>query len=406
MAAVGEEVPGEVAEEKKPPIPIVAERQPEFVDLIKLFSQRTGATKEQAAAYIGNLFSKLNIDPERDMNEALRMASSMATILKVFPDTPAKAAAMDVGLANVLKKATGTPDAAERAVRMMETIAPYMMMTPVMREMARTMGGGSGDGGEVAAIRKEFQDFKNEFIESQKDKKLEERFAKLEAKIEGLGKPKGEDSEVVKELREMRAAFSEGKGKSEVGEKLDTLITKLTEKERASDLDEIKKAVDDLKVGVANKIAGLEAAGKGAGKGETEDQLKQAGDLFTSIGKLYEGAGAMAKSLGYEPKDEKMSGDLRRDALGLAKKALDVFEKSFKSAQKPERREVVPLPPAVAAPVEIPVLPPPAVAPQKPAPAEQPPEVVVPVVAPFAKKPKPEAPPETEGPPQTEAKEE
>jgi len=374
----------------------------EFDQFLGTFMQSTGISDRKRAAILATIALKdLGMDPVANLEETVKTTQFLSSILQILPDAgEITRATKDVvaaeGVSKVGKQLIEGPTPEDRMDKMFQTVMPYLMI-------AKMFGGGGGDEGGTS-IRKEFQDFKAEFAESQKDKKWEERFDKLDQKIEGAGRPKEEGGEVVKELRELKAALSEGKGKSEVVEKLDNLTKAILDKERASELDGIKQAVDGVKADVANKIAGLEAS-LDKGGSQPEDQMKQAGDLFTSIGKLYEGAGTMAKSLGYEPKDEKMTGNLRKDALELAKKALGVFERGFKQprGEKPEKQAVQQLP--LNQPVIIPMGPAQPVTPQEvPAAAEAPPPEA-PTVAPFAKKPKlpdaetppPEAPPETKG---------
>jgi hypothetical protein len=392
------------------PAPVIKIEQPleakEFDQFLGIFMSKAGISdRRKAAVLAARALRNIGLDPTSHLDEAVKSTQFLTSVLQILPDAgEVTRATKDViaaqGISQIGEKILQAPTTDERTAQLMERMIPYKIMMDMFRS-GGDMGGAGTKSAELAAIEAKLASVE----EKLKEKPIEElkgavqglRDEIKELKAGGL-KPREEgESKVEKLLGELKAAYSEGKGKSEIGDKLDNLTKALTEREHASELDGIKQAVDGVKADVASKIAGLESSmGKGAPQ---QDQLKQAGDLFTNLGDLYKGAGEMAKSLGFEPKGDKMSGDLKRDVISLGKKALDVFEKGFKSREKPERRQVQQLQQPIQQPVIIPVEQAQPVTPQE-VPAEAPPEA--PTVAPFAKRPKPPEAEAPEAPPQAE----
>jgi hypothetical protein len=401
MAAEAEETPEEKPREGAPeaaaPAPVVQVVSPmeskDFDQFLEIFMSKAGISDRRKAAILAaRALRNIGINPSENLQQAVQATQFLASVLSIIPDAgEVTRGTKDVlaaqGASRIGEKLLEEPTMEERTARLMDRMMPYKIVIDMFR------GGDAGGAAEAKSAEVAALEAKLAAVEDKlKEKPIEElkgvvqglrdeiRELKLKPKEEGGGK-------IEKLLEEMR-----GTKDSEVAKKLDDLARALTEKERAKELGELKQALDSVKTDVADKLASLESS-MAEGKPQ-QDVMKQAGDLFNGIGNLYKGFGEMARSMGYEPKDEKLSGDIKRDIVSLGKKALDVVEKAVKYPREgaPERKVVQQLPtlgPSVVIPTESPAV-------AEPAPA-QPPAAAAP-----AGKPKPAeiavAPPEAKGP--------
>jgi len=307
------------------------ERKPEFSTLMKLYQQRTGQNRDQAVNFIGSIFEKMNIDPEKDLDDAVRTAGTMATILEMFPDTPAsqgaKKTAMDVGMAKVLQKATGGTVPEERMIRMMEAIMPWMAMGPLLREMAKMSGGGGDD----SSVRQEFEAFKAEFRQDKRDKALEERFARIEALF---ATPPPEDT---------GAKF---------GNKIDELKDAILKKSKDEQLSLLEKQGADLRA----SLDGIKEALKQPPEKRDKDPMDQLTEFAEKQARFFEALDKINQTYGYSKTEDQIKGEDKMSKLmkfgkSIIKEVGDIAKTV--SAPAPPRDAIItaPLPPPPAPPI-------------------------------------------------------
>lgn len=347
LKPVAEEVPKLVA--PAAPIQVVSplERE-EFDPLLELYMKKLGIGDRKAAmAMLTVALKNMKVDPYENINKAIQTANNLTTVLKAFPDTPVTKRVKDMAQGMAVSKVTeqmsspGAVDPDERMARIMERFMPYKIVMDMFG--GRPMGGeGQGESaamGEVKKLREDFQSFMKSTTDSEKDKKLEDRFTKLEGMIT-QGK-QGEASEVVKKLEEIKAGLSPKE--TETVKKLDTLIEKISEKQEKDKFDEMREELLGMKQGLEGQIAAIRMAGEGEGK---DDELTKLSNLLGSVGKIYDSVASAAGQFGFETKDEKLTGDMKRDILALGKDVIKVVGKAVERRGKapPPVREVRQLP--------------------------------------------------------------
>jgi len=358
-------------EEKRPErqLPEVPPERP-YTDLISEFMGKTGMTREQARRWLAAKMLEAGVDPYRDAEEAARFAQELSRVVSMFPDLPltsrVKDAVYATGLAGAASRASD-PD--ERIARLMERFMPYAVLGKMMSSMM-----GPGD---------------------MQQPREDPRVAKLEAQLEVVARElerrpieelKAQVSEIRQALADLRAAPREEPG-SKVAEKIEGLERKIAEQQRSKEMEELKREVDGTVKQMSEKIEALKMLmSQGAPK---NDVLGQATELLNAMGSFYKGFGDVAKTMGFEPKDEKLSGDRWDKVIGLGKKAIEVIGDAVKyGGVAPPKQQVKQMPPP-----EAPAEPPRPQAPETP-PETKPPQA--PETPPEAKPPetKPEAPPE------------
>jgi hypothetical protein len=383
----------------------------EFLPMLVEFQANSGITDPvKAAKMLAKGLADVGVDPYTHLDEAKMMAQKWNQMRDLIKGGPLTEGAFDAAGAVVAKEVAkkvmfgpgkGTTD--DKMERLMDKYMPYKIVMEMMSGMPTRRQQSDGEDSEV----KKLADRVDKFIESQKeterDKKFEERFSKLEAMI-GAKKPTEEDA-MLRELRELKESFKEGKGKSEVTEKIDALTKAITEKREADKFDTLKDQITSIKSGLEDKIANLQGSiNQGAPK---KDVMDQATELMSTYNKLMD----MAKTFGLESKDEKVTGDLRKDLIKLGKDIVGVMGKAVEHrGEAPPRLPVQQLPASAVIPLGPQQLQQPKQPrqPMQPAPAQpaQPETILTPeeaspttnearyqqevlAVAPFAKKPKP-----------------
>ncbi|MBA7593093.1 hypothetical protein ES703_00010 [subsurface metagenome] len=347
------------------PAPVITIEQPleakEFNQFLDTFMSKAGVSDRRKAAILATrALQNIGLDPTTHLEEAVKGTQFLTSVLNTLPDAgevtrATKDVVMAQSVSRVGERFMEGPAPEERMERLMQMMMPYIM---VMRMASGGDMGGSTStkSPEVESLKADFSRFREDIKGDKLDRKFDERFQRLELKLEKISERRQPEEEggMAKKFDELKTALT-GSKESEVATKIESLTKALTEKERTSDLDKMSAKVDEMKAGLESKISGLNTSmNQGA---EKEDVMKGATDLINSMGNFYKGFGDAAKTMGFEPKDEKMSGDLRKDMLSLGKKALDVVEKSvkYRGGEKPPREQVQQLPAQLPQRVEIPI---------------------------------------------------
>jgi paraquat-inducible protein B len=350
-----EEKPEEAKE--KPKTAEVVEQQPEFADVLRAFMDRTGQTRSQAASFIGNLLDRMRIDPERRTQEAINEANRYLALLETFPESPFKQAAAEAVGMKAIREMSAKPDPTERAARMMEIMAPYMMMAPAMREMARAMSGGGETEGKSAALAA-----------------IEAKLASVEEKLKE--KPIEELKATVQSLREEIAGLkAKPKEEEGIGKKFDELKEVLTKQQKDEMIAKLEQQGQDLQRTLEGLRADL------ARPAEKRDIVDEITAFSEKANKFFGALAETAKAMGFEKKEPEIPGqDKLSKMLRFGEKVVKEVGDMVKTAKQPAPpREVVETAPtAEAAPPKPPVTTAetPAPAPEKPVekPAEAKPE--------------------------------
>jgi hypothetical protein len=415
------EVPGE--EQQAPPAQIVVKtgeeqaiKEPllekEFLPMLVDFQLGTGIKDPVKAAKMLALgLDKIGVSPYKHYEEAKRMAQQWAGIREFMQGGALTEGAWDAAGAVVAKEAAKRVIGGPREPSMVEEMRAIMkMMMPYRIAMdmfsGRSMHGDDDDSPAMREVKKmsdRLESMEARQREDERDRKLEERFGKIESMIEG--KSKSESSDVVKKLEEIKEGLKPKE--PELAKKFEELRKELVEKERLKEMDDVKSTVANMERTIEERISRLQES---MNRGEPQKSVaEQAATLFSSVGDLYRNAGDMAKVMGYEPKDEKISGNVRKDLFSLGRKALDVVDKAMKypRAHAPPKEEVKHMPLPASAVIPIGQTPPGEKPPAQEEPAKSEPvkldgqdaapivpvlaesETASPTVAPFAKKPKP-----------------
>lgn len=314
---------GEQKPEVQQPVipPAVQERKP-IKDLITLLMERTGQTREQATAWLSYLFQKLDIDPQRDLEEAMRMASSMATIIQMIPNVSEgfRERASDTIASHLISKVASKPDPDERIAKMMETVAPYMAIAPALREMARVMSVGqenSGKSAELAAVEERLK-LIEERLREKPIEELKQQVAELKEHITRLkSEPKGsEEDKVVKAIKELRE--------------------ELAEKRKKEEHEEIKKQLESLE----NKLVAISQAPPQ----ERKNLLKEMADEISATTSGLKALKDSLMELGLVKEEEITTKSGRVNWGAVINRALKIAESYAKSP--PQRQQVITAQPA------------------------------------------------------------
>lgn len=361
---LGQEVPPEAPAETSPVAP-TAPAQPvvkielpladrRFDKFLDVFMQRTNISdRSKAAMLAAYALRDIGLDPAANLEETVKATQFLASVLQVLPDAgeitrQTKDMITAEGAAKLGQKYMEGPTSEERMERMMQTMMPWTMLFRMMSGDA----GGSTKSTDVEALieaqdkkwEERFEKLRAEAKDTERERKSEERFTRLEAMI-GAKKPEEADA-VLKKFDELKEAIKEGKGKSEVTDKIDALTKAITEKKESDKFDTMRDQMDAMKSGLEDKIANLQGSmNQGAPK---TDVMSQATELMNVYNKFME----MAKTFGLEGKDDKVTGDLKRDMIKLGKDIIGVVGKAVDHrGEAPPRQQVQQLPVSAIIPI-------------------------------------------------------
>lgn len=328
--------------EEKPAPEEVLEEEPDISEALSVFMEKTGQSKQQALAFLLDMMRRMNVSPERDLERARRVARTVAEVFRMIPDSPGvaevKRSALSAGLASAFRQFGLDPD--ERTAKILERMMPYLVLMPLIREMAAPQ---RHDHDPALA-------------------RLEERLRYMEEKLKE--KPIEELSEQVaalrKELEELKSGKRPEEGKvDEVKQSLEDLKKKLLEKEEQEREDRIVKTLESLQ-------KRLEEASR-APPQERRSLLKE---IAEEVSEATEGLLQLKDSLeraGLLKEEEVTTKTGQLDYGKLIQRVLRIAEDYIKNQRRPAREEVrtVPVveqPPAQEAPQEAPPEPQPEVA--------------------------------------------
>ncbi|MBW2674062.1 MAG: hypothetical protein JRD89_11705 [Deltaproteobacteria bacterium] len=296
--AEGEERPKEPpkkpeAKPEKPEKPEVEIRSPlereEFEPLLDLFQRKTGVgDRKQAAMLLARAFRQAGADPSTDIEEAMRFANNLCSVLQVFPDTPlteeTKGALMNAGMTRAFQMATSETPPEDRAVRIVERLLPVKEAFRIMRDEDST----SKPNPELQRLGAEIQALKEQMKKKEEAEEFERQISPLKSQISKLEEHLGKLAERIEKTKGSTAPApppAESKEVAKLREELGDLRKKLEEKDRMIERAKLKEEVIGKVADMLDKKLGeIEKKGDKGTIGELKELVGTLRELGIPVG--------------------------------------------------------------------------------------------------------------------------